>query len=445
MRSFRKILLLLVIFCSMEAVLTFILEPVTYADYLEKDLKKLAAEGQKPDVVLIGDSRIYRSFVPDIFDEGLGGGGHCTINAGTGSQTLQGSYFYLKDLLERYPVKYAFVGLTYTEFLKNGEQSIQGKLVIWDRLQSMTVRLDYLKAVFSPAELPYLLTSYRYRSNFKQIPENVGVKLSAAYRKGLDERPGERYENRGYVWSESGFRDGEIGMPSPAPQQWTETQVEPEAFLWMERIAQLCAEEKVRLIFVTGPTTLSVVYSVEEYEKSYQMLAEQAERIGVPYFELNLLRDRRHLLPDSMMRDSDHVCGTGAEQISRIFCDIMNRYLAGEDVSDRFYSSVEEMQQDIHAVVACDFHTEAQAESGERTWIAQSLQANGDIAEYQFLISDAEKEGDWVLLQDYGTDAQCNIPAHWLEQHIWLRVNARLVGSSAAWESYMVRQREPGD
>lgn len=445
MHNFKKFLLLVLILYGMEVFLSFLLKPVTYADYLKKDLKELAAEDRKPDVILIGDSRIYRSFVPDIFDERLEGGGHCTINAGTGSQTLQESFFYLKDLLESYPVKYVIVGLTYTEFLKRDELSIQGKLVIWDRMQSMAGRIAYLKACFAPGELPYLLTSYRYRSEFEQIPENVGTKLSAAYRKGEDERSGEHYEDRGYVWSASGFRDGETGMPSPAPQQWEETQLDPEAFLWIERIGELCNQEKVRLIFVTGPTTLSVIYSIKDYEKSYQMLAEQAGRIGVPYFELNLLKDRTRLLPDSMMRDSDHVCGTGAEQISRIFCDILNQYLAGGDVSDQFYTSVEEMQQDIHAVVACDFHTEAQTESGERKWIAQSLQAEGDIAEYQFWISDAEKEGDWVLLQDYGTDAQCNIPAHWLEQHIWLRVNARLVGSSVAWESYMVRQREPGD
>ena len=135
MRNFKKILLMIFVLFLMEQLAVFCLEPVTYTYYLEKDLEELKKQGKEPDVVLVGDSRIYRSFVPEIIDARLGNGEHCTINTGTGSQSIQESYFYLKDLLREYPVKYAVVGLTYPCFLQAEEESVMGKTVVLDRMQ----------------------------------------------------------------------------------------------------------------------------------------------------------------------------------------------------------------------------------------------------------------------------------------------------------------------
>lgn len=443
MRSFKKILLMLLILLGMESILGSLLEPVTYANYLEQDLKQMKAAGEQPDVVLLGDSRIYRSFVPAVFDEKFDGGAHCTINTGSGSQSMRGTFFYLKDLLKRYPIKYAIVGLTYTAFQTVDHPSIQSDLVVLDRIKDPAVKLAYISNAMSAKELPYLLKSYRYRGKIAGIPENVRTKLSEEYRQGIDTRPGEHYEDRGYVWSESGFREGETGMPSPDPMQWEEAELDQEAIVWLDRIRELCRQQGAELIFVTGPTTLSTIYSVREYEKSYVFFREYAARWGVPYFELNLLKDRKRLLPDVMMRDSDHVCGAGAEQISALFCDILNAYLAGKDTSAYFYASVEEMKQDIHAVVACDFHTEEIAGSQDRNWYAVSLQQEDEKAEYEFLIATGMEEKNWEVLQPYSRQSQCRIPGEKLCSPVWLRVNARLEGSNVSWEAYMSKMRTP--
>ena len=364
---------MLLILACMGMILGFLLAPVTYGDYLKHDLKELKKEGKQPDVVLVGDSRIYRSFVPEIFDRKFDGGGHCTINTGSGSQSIQGSYYYLKDLLEKYPVEYAIIGLTYTAFLKEDSPSAQAEMVVFDRLETVGGKADYIREAVPMEEIPYLFKCYRYRGNFSEIPENLKMKLSQETRDGIDNRPGEHYENRGYVWSEGIFEDGGIGLPSPKPTQWSEQEVEKEAFAWLDKIRMLCDKKGVKLIFVTGPTSLSTIYSVKEYEKSYETFRDYARRWSLPYFELNLLKKRRTLLPDSMMRDSDHVSGEGAKQISTLFCRILNDYLEGKDIKPYFYASVDEMKQDINEVVACDFHTEEIAGSEDRLWIAESL------------------------------------------------------------------------
>ncbi len=445
MHNFKKICLMVLILACMGKILGFLLAPVTYGDYLKHDLKELEKEGKQPDVVLVGDSRIYRSFVPEILDRELDGGGHCSINTGSGSQRMQGSYYYLKDLLEKYPVEYAIVGLTYTAFLEKDSPSAQAEMVVFDRLETMGVKADYIREAVPLEELPYLFKCYRYRGNFSEIPENLKMKLSWETRNGIDTRPGEHYENRGYVCSESGFRDGETGMPVPVPAQWSEGAIDEEAFQWLDRIRELCDEKGVNLILVTGPTTLSTIYFVKEYEKSYETFRDYARRWSLPYFELNLLKKRRTLLPDSMMRDSDHVSGEGAKQISTLFCRILNDYLEGKDIKPYFYASVDEMKQDINEVVACDFHTEEIAGSEDRLWIAESLQQEGRAVEYEFLISEGETQNDWEVLSPYGEKAECVIPQEKLKGPVWLRVNARMKGSMKEWEAFMVRSREPGE
>lgn len=441
MRNFKRLVLLAAALVCVEWIAVFCLEPVTYTYYLNKDQKKLEQQGRVPDVVLVGDSRIYRSFIPEVIDEELGDGSHCTINTGTGSQTIQGSYYYLKDLLRVYPVKYAVVELTYACFLQSDGQSSMGDLVVLDRMRSPVSRLDYILHVLEVSEWPYVLKSYRYRNNLTTIPENISMKLSAETRKGVDVREDEHYEDRGFVWTQSGFEDGATGLPQPEPVQWESGKISAEAFEWLDRIRDLCRQNGVELILVTGPTTLSTIYSIEDYEGSYQCFSQYAKENDLPYFELNLLKNRREILPDSMMRDSDHVCGTGAEVTSRAFCDIVNAYLNGEDTEGWFYTSVDEMKEDIGEVVACDLHTEAIEGSSDRSFVAESLQEEGKTAEYEFWICRDPEAGSFELLQEYGVKNTCVIPAEDLEHDIILRVNSRLRGSGKEWEAYMEREK----
>lgn len=445
MRNFKRVLCLILSLWLMEVIAVFCLEPVTYQYYLEKDLKKLESEGRQPDVVLVGDSRIYRSFIPEIFDLKLEDGTHCTINTGTGSQTIQQSYYYLKDLIRCYPVKYAIVELTYTCFLENNfEENVQGKMLVLDRLRHPLSRLDFIKENLNPEEWTYLLKSYRYRDRIEQVPENIRQKLDADIRKGIDTREDEHYADRGFVWTQNRYQDGAIGLPETVPVQWKQEKISKTSFNYLDKIIDLCQENGIELVLVTGPTTLSTIYSIEEYEDSYQTFKEYAQEKKVPYFELNLLKDRRTLLPDSMMRDSDHVSGEGAETISELFCEILNAYFAGQDTDMWFYSSVKEMKRQIGEVIACDFHTEAIEGSDDRTIVAESLQEEGKIAEYEFWICHNPEVGEWELLQEYSTDYTCLLTKEELEHDIKLRVNCRLQGSEKQWESYKEALKEVG-
>lgn len=444
MRSFKKIVLMAAVLLLLEAFFSFCLEPVTYTYYLNQDLKKMKEVGQEPDVVLVGDSRIYRTFVPEILDERLDDGSHCTLNTGTGSQTVQSSYFYLKDLLERYPVRYAVLELSYDCFLEREEMSVLGDWMIFDRIHSWDNKAAYMVQTMEPSKWPYALKSYRYRNYFSDVLTNIRMKLDPNTRKGIDIREDEHYEDRGFVWTKAIYEDGALGLPPSEPVQWENEKMDTAAFGWLDKIREMCEERGVKLILVTGPISLGTVYSIADYEGSYRCFADYAGRYDLPYFEFNLLKGRRQILPDSLMRDSGHVCGDGAEVISDIFCDLMNAWLKGEDTSGWFYDSVAEMKQDINEVVACDFHTEAVEGSADRLMIAQSAQEEGKAAEYEFWICPDQDSGEWHLLREYGEENTCLISGEYFSKDVLLRVNVRLVDSAKGWEAWMEREREAG-
>lgn len=436
MRRLGKIALMIVVLIVMEVILGFCLEPVTYADYLERDLKTLQKEGIEPDVVFVGDSRVYRTFVPEIFDREFEDGNHCSINLGTGSQSVRGSYYYLKDISEQYPIQYAVVGLTYSAYMKQGAETVH-ELLVWDRLKQPDVKVQFWVNSFSVQEWPYLLKSYRYKDNIDSALKNIREKISVKLYNEADIREEEHYADRGFIWSDSGYPDGKMDLPYEGFDLWSDEKKDEDAFVWLDKICELCREKCIELIFVTGPTTLPVIYS-GDYENSYEMFQDYADVQKVPYFELNFLKDRTDWLPDSMMHDLDHVSGEGAERTTERFCDILNLYLAGEDVSSFFCESVEELQENVNAVVACDFTIELAGENGEQRCLAQSIAQDGRTVEYEFLIAD--EDGSWKVLQPYSNTDRCTLPDFQSGQRVRIRVNARLAGSRRKWEAYMEKE-----
>ena len=112
MRNFKRVILLCVIFLLFEVVIGFALEPVTFQHYLEKELAKKKEENIQPDLAFFGNSRISTAFIPSVFSENIDEV-ELAFNGGTGSQGIAGTYYYLKDILKQYDLKYVVVGIDY--------------------------------------------------------------------------------------------------------------------------------------------------------------------------------------------------------------------------------------------------------------------------------------------------------------------------------------------
>ncbi len=441
MRNFKhnakKAVLFLAVVIAYEMLFSFLLEPVTYQHFLETELKENEERGILPDMVVIGNSSVEMAFVPSVLEEGIGDAG-CVLNAGTGSQMIWGTYYYLKELFRQYDIKYAVVGIDYSIFFGADSRNVRRDLVVLDRIHSADIRAEYIKNHFEKKEYIYLLKSYRNREYFGSMAENVSGKLDGNYRKGVDSREGTHYLERGYVYS---TEKGDLHTGIYGANQVDVNQVSNESMEYLDKIVELCREEKVELHFVALPTSFSGIYGSDTYQSAVDFFNAYAADKGVPFCDMNLLRNRTEILPDDMLSDEGHLGYNGALICSDIYAEIFNRQRSGRDVSDYFYHSVDEMKKDIKGIVVCDLGTKPYGEAGDRMIHAKSIHEEGVIPEYEFWV--CQEGSEWIKLQEYSEEAECFLPAKYLESKVDIQVNCRSRGSNAEWEKRKRISKEP--
>ncbi len=186
-----------------------VLTPVSYADYFKHDIESLLNEDENADMIFIGASRTYRSFVPEIFEERLGL--ENVINAGSSSQPYSASYYQLKDLLKVFTPKYVVLGVTGDKLVT--EESTQGKLIVYDRLINAGVKISFGINCLEGKEKLYLLRSYRFREDLalSTIRANHMEKVQLVEDEYEPDKSGsEYYADKGFVYSYNTFEVGNI-------------------------------------------------------------------------------------------------------------------------------------------------------------------------------------------------------------------------------------------
>lgn len=433
MRNFKRFLSLLLfaaIMVGFEAAFEFMLSPVTFDHYLDYDLKQIDKNGESVDMIFIGASRVYRSFKPSIFEEKLDYV-DCAINCGTSNQTVDGTYYYLKDLLRNYSPKYVVVGIAYDQFLETKNVNIQKRLIVYDRIKSPLIKAEFAKEAFEPSEYPYLLKSFRYKDNVGDIKAQLEQKLSEEYRKGIDTNTEEQYSDKGWVHTVRGFKKGSITTHDV--NQWAEDNINRSAFDYLDKIISMCKEKDIEVFLVSAPTTMSTIYCVEDYEEVNTCFAQYAKENDVYYDNFNLLKNRTELPPDSYMYDWNHVNTKGAKVVSSYYSDVINKRLNGEDVSDYFYDSVAQMKAQNDFVITC--RLKVAKKSDDSVIVKVESRQNEDIVpEYKYMVKYGS--GKWEMVQDYTESDECVVQKKAGEDSMKVMVYCRKKGSSVSYDAY---------
>ncbi len=394
-----------------------VLTPVSYADYFKHDIESLLNEDENADMIFIGASRTYRSFVPEIFEERLGL--ENVINAGSSSQPYSASYYQLKDLLKVFTPKYVVLGVTGDKLVT--EESTQGKLIVYDRLINAGVKISFGINCLEGKEKLYLLRSYRFREDLalSTIRANHMEKVQLVEDEYEPDKSGsEYYADKGFVYSYNTFEVGNI--PVTGESNFSKENIVEKNIKWLDKIIGLCETEGIELYFVAGPTTMMRLYNIENYQEAEDFYTAYAEKHNLSYYNLNLLRSREELLPDSLMHDYNHVNGEGAEVISKQYADILKKQMNGEASTDLFYSSLEELKDGVERIVAVS--ADIETGNGKIILKIKSLQSNDVIPEYQVQV--AVDGGEYTSISGYSgkTDYVIEIPE---EGKIKIRIDAR--------------------
>lgn len=330
-----------------DRLLTYLLEPLSRAEYFLHDMKEMKKSGEYPDMIIIGNSRSVYGFDPRVFEEELGLDN--VYNASVVGQQISSKYYIAEAMIEAFSPKIVIFDIEWQSLNDFGTTRTQAKLLGLDRLTGLS-KIRYILEAFDFSEWIYALCKpYRFRDNlFREGSIAQNLRLKNWLR---DTDYAENYYgtykgyDKGSACSEKPFAIGSYGT-------FDEAEISAENKAYLDRMAELCRARNISLFIVSPPLTTMRQLNIGRYQEANDYYKAYASEKGVPYHNLNMLRDRDEIFPDSYFYDSGHLCEPGATEASRLYAQIIRDELEGKDTSDRFYASVDELRADISRVVA---------------------------------------------------------------------------------------------
>lgn len=434
-------LLTLVFFLAGNAVVGLLLKPLGASRYFADEIDALEKEGKRADLLFLGTSRVFETFVPSVFEEELGM--EVVINGGTPTQRPESSYFLLKDLNSRIRPKRVILGVQWNTLLaETGEaQKLESAIMAYDRM-STAGKLAYLPHYVTNGLWPEFLDVYRYRKEFRfdLIAERLAAKREYS-RNGYvpDTEAGSYYLEKGFVYSNRHCENGNIPIIDEGQTRFSEAEIDPSKLEYLEKIAAYCRENGIEFSLVASPMAMMNLYHLEGYQAAVDFYERFATEHGISFLNLNYLKGREEFLPDEKMSDFVHLSGEGAEEVSRRYALILAKQLKGEEVSAFFYGDLDGVKTEVERIVSLKAVYEREGDM--LTVDIRSLQNEGVMPEY-LLEWSADEGKDYVPLGKAGSESHLKLKLPSKEGK--LRVSAREAGAESwdAWQEYELKEEE---
>ena len=400
-----SVVLAVSVVCCIEAVAQRCFDTVRYADYYMYDIRKLVEDHTDVGMVCIGASQVYHSCDTEILAERLGY--EAVVDASVASQTNDGGYYLLQDMFNKFDPDTVLINLNWDRFREKPQVAAdRGRLLASDRLP-WNLKLKYAIDCFRPDQMLNLSAMYRFGGSvwgFSQLKSNFRKKEAA--RLGTRERQDRDEEDSFYYLN--GFAVFQQSMPQGGMKTehnfYSDDQVSKEEVEYLWKTVELCKREGCRVIWITVPTSMEELYGIENLQDQIDYANRFTEETGFPYLNFNLLKGREALFPDTRYSDEIHLNEEGAVVFSELLADIINKMNAGEDVSDMFYDSFEELTQEADRIVSS---AAVSKDPGDGTLhiSGESMQNPDIIPEYRLLYTEGTVSADSQQKEEHRTDA----------------------------------------
>ncbi len=445
LKAFLVPFLVIIFLCVSEAGIGYLVVPVNSATYLKKEISEYKEKGIDAGIVFLGSSRVYHGFVPEIFEKKLGM--DLVINAGSGTQRPESSYYLLRDLYEQVHPRIVVLGIQWNGILKESTdaQRLESAVTACDRM-SLKGKMRYVPEYLFSAQLPYFCNMYRHKENFRfdKIKENI-EKHKKLDSEGIvvDKNKESYYYGKGFIYSNIHCEAGNIPVMDELQDHFSVDEIDESKVRYIDKIYEFCKKNDIRLILTATPVSMMNMYHIGGYEDAVRYYEEYAEEKGIAFHNLNYLKGREEFITDEMMADYVHLSGDTAIMLSELYADILKQELEGGDVSGYFYRDMESMKADVNRVVALKASVKANGYDSDHIQIS-ALANEGEKILYRVEAGTDDSE-ESVILCDWTTekDIDVDIP----ERYDKLIVKACIEGdeSNYAWQEYPVKRAEAGD
>lgn len=257
------------------------------------------------NVVFFGTSQAYCTFDPAVFDEY----GLKTYNRGRQQQTMNYTYYYIKDALEVADIDVVVVE-TFAFNYDEGDDRFQGpgirESTLGDMRYSQTKVEAIMDCVEEEAQFEYLMPLDKYHGNWEKWDftslEKIKETVFNPYYVESSERGFHGWGQKTYFtypdWEE--LRSGET-MP-----------VYSENLRYLEMIHELCKEHDTELLLVRGPLPC-----YDKVIKQTNTVMEWAEDRDIPFINFMQIYDLIQLdLSSDSIDEGAHLNADGAMKVS---------------------------------------------------------------------------------------------------------------------------------
>ncbi|MCI8483542.1 MAG: hypothetical protein HFH41_04295 [Lachnospiraceae bacterium] len=369
-------------------------------------MHELYTQESNIDVLFVGSSHCYRSFVPEIADKLWQKN---TFNAGTSSQDLDGSLAVIKEAAKKNKIEHVYLEIYYgiamhPAYKKRTEMT--STYLLSDYMKPSLNKLDYLLHASSKE---YYVNSFiparRYWESFsdlnymKNIIQRKNTKIYREYKYDFVTTEKEYYAEKGYVASNEKVEKGTYWTG----QDFAPIKEENISTDWrksLQKIIKFCQEHDIELTLISSPMPDFRLYRLGNYDDYIQVVNDIIQGTGVKYYDFNLCRENYFSGEELLFMDTDHLSKTGAEKFTTLFSEFCMGDIPKEEL---FYDSYEEKVKNMPFKIFGFVVTE----SKEEHLITIEPVTNAEIRRVAYFIS--KISDDQKVYKRKGSSPECNI------------------------------------
>lgn len=275
------------------------------------------------DMLFLGSSHSYCTFDPEIIDSKLGTSGY---QLGMPLQHYDTAYYTLREALNYQKPKTVVLEL-YWDMLDDEFELTQAGY-LFQVVKNKELEKDYIKNVFPLSEkVKYNIDIFRYQADYfayrnTKLKEKLENNYSVFTPEKEKQKGIEKYRSKGYTYCNYNMLEDELDKTNQFKNldglNWeiNSTQVK-----YVNKIAQLCKENNIKLIFVTAPIANVSMDYIKNYDFIHNSIQKIADDNGVEYVDLNIANKENSLLTNDNFRDDAHLNHSGVEIIDNWFAD----------------------------------------------------------------------------------------------------------------------------
>jgi hypothetical protein len=278
----------------------------------KKDIKKyypavrwdeFYKQNKEIDLLFLGSSHAYRSFIPEIFNEELN---VKSFNLGSSSQSIKTSYFVLKEAKENQPKLKKVILEIYYPMIKE-ENNFVNAQHNYPYMKSGRVKKEFLKEYELQDKLRIFFPLISSQNEILSILK--GLIKQETLEKSETKKIKEKYLSKGFVanYRQNIFDDSVFDLKF---KKFKKPNLD-----YLNKIISFCNENKIELICVTAPFPKRSLEKLD-YREINSFYTSYFKSKNIKYIDYNYKNEI--FIDEKDFKNIDHLNYYGAEKFSKL-------------------------------------------------------------------------------------------------------------------------------